>query len=150
MVMQFSKWLGVLVLAAASSMVASAAIADTDPANYEPIQVEAIPDTVNRVFFDEGGDFFRNRSYRRQVDFLLGTGSLIRPGFTENEEYRDSEKIENLYRYLLDQQVSSDPIIRTLDLSNPYNTSLRVNPGLRANSRVMGSEFVFEKLPPQY
>jgi len=147
MQLRFSTWISVLVLAAASSLVASAAIADTDPSNYETIQVEPIPDAVNRIFFEESGDFFRNRSLRRQGDFFLGTGSLLRPGFPENEEYRDSERIENFYRYLLDQQVSSDPIIRTLDLNNPYNTSLRVNPGLRANSRVVGTEFVFEKLP---
>ncbi|MDP8962526.1 MAG: hypothetical protein M3O33_00805, partial [Cyanobacteriota bacterium] len=61
--MRLTQLLGALALAAASSSVlASAATAQTDASGYEPIRLQTIPEAFDRAFFQESGDFWRNRS----------------------------------------------------------------------------------------
>lgn len=90
-------------------------------------QASAIAQPNNRTFadrfeqtmFTSDPDFFQNRSFGRQFDWLLGTN-----GFPENEIQRDAKRANTLYHTGLEQQVSSDPVIRTRDLPNPYKTSI--------------------------
>jgi hypothetical protein len=151
MQMRLTQLLGALALAAASSSVlASAATAQTDPSGYEPIRLETIPEAFDRAFFQESGDFYRNSSIPRQIGYIIGPGIPGRAGFPELELERDAKRIENLYRDALEQQVANDPIIRTPDLPNPFSSSLRFQSGLgRFGSPVEGSEFRFETVPPR-
>jgi hypothetical protein len=147
------KLLSALFVAATSSVWACAATAQTTQTNtarFAPIRVQRISDTFNQAFFNESEDFYTNRSIGRQIDFLIGTGLPGRAAYPELEIERDAQLINILYSDVLEQQVASDPILRTLDLPNPYNTSLRVFPEYRSfGNRTEGSEFFLETLPPQ-
>jgi hypothetical protein len=78
-----------------------------------------LADRFEQTFFTSDPNFFRNRDWGRQFDWIFGTN-----GFPENEIHRDAERINKLYRTALEQQGSSDPVVRTRDLPNPYRTSV--------------------------
>lgn len=148
--MRLTKLLGALALAVASSGLASAVKAQNAPLGFEPIRTETIPDAFEREFFRDSGNFYRTRTFESQVGYILGPGLPGRAGFPELQLERDARRISELYRDLIDQQASADPIIRTPDLANPFNTSLRLSPASsRFGSRVEGSEFIYETVPPQ-
>lgn len=134
-----TKLIAVLAFTATASFFAKSAIAQTNPSTIGT--GESIPDAINRAFFSDSGDIYRNASIRRQAQFLFGIGTPARSAFPENEIRRDAERIEGIYRNLLEQQVSSDPTIRTPDLTNPFNTSLNL---LGTNQRVFGGDLLLE------
>ncbi|WP_446866955.1 MULTISPECIES: hypothetical protein [unclassified Phormidesmis] len=119
---------------AASTLFAIAAQAQDRPAVFRPR--EAVPDAVDRAFDVNVSDY---RGPKFSVQTLIGTGA-----FPENAIARNGEHIHRLYRDLLTQQVSNDPIIRTTDLPNPYNTSILTLPTANVSNRVVGGELVFE------
>jgi hypothetical protein len=148
--MRLTKLLRALVVAAASSVLASAATAQTDPTGFAPIRLETVPEAIERAFFRDSGTFYHNRTIPRQGAYILGPGLPGRAAFPDIEIERDAERVNIVYNDALYQQVASDPVIRTLDLPNPFNTTLRGQPEFRRfGSRVEGSEFVFETLPPR-
>jgi hypothetical protein len=148
--MRLTKLLGALVLSTASSVLASAAMAQTDPVGFEAIPVDTVSEAFNRAFFTEYKDFYHNNTAIRQAAYILGPGLPGRAAFPELEIQRDAERVNAVFRDALDQQVSSDPVIRTPDLPNPFNTSVRLSTtSNRFGSRVEGGEFVFETVPPQ-
>lgn len=137
--MRIKTLLGALTLATTSTLIAIAATAQEQPtAVFRPREV--IPDAADKAFYGSN-DTFPNQNFRRSAESLVGIG-----GFPENSIGRDGEKIHRIYRDLLSQQVSSDPLIRTADLPNPYNTSVLTQPN--SSTRMMGSEFIIEQ-PPQ-
>lgn len=152
MKLRYSISLGLLV-ALTSGFISNRANAQANINNSEPIRVQSIPDAFNEAASTESKDIFSGATIRRQLDFIFGFDGAANPGsYPENEISRDAERLNRLYRELLDQQISSDPIIRVPDVANPYNTSIRANPALRgsaANTRVVGSEFVFDRSPLQ-
>lgn len=83
----------------------------------------SIEEAFDDAFFDHDRDFFKNRSFPRQVDLLIGIG-----GFPENEISRDGRSVNNLYREVLARQMASGPIIRVFDLPSPFCQSLRTIP----------------------
>ena len=168
--MRLTKLLGALVLAAASTGLASAVTAQTAPTSPTVVPVPASPRTIgvdpyltnknkkiktnqykkNRSFFKESGDFYRNRKIPRQINYIIGAGVPWGAGFPDLELERDAERITNLYRELLEIQVSSDPVLRTPDLLNPFNTSVRLlSAPPRFGTRLEGSEFIYETVPPR-
>ena len=132
-----------LILAgnAISIAIAPTAQAQTDNrfdnrSTLEPVQVESIPRTFERAFFQNSGDFYLNRTLPRQVQFVFGLG------FPENEIQDDGNLINGLYRELSDRQNSRDPILRSPDARNPYDTSIRLLP---STSGSRGGEFILER-----
>lgn len=130
---------GVLVFFAAVSGFHAAAIAQSIN-TIQPRANDTLSEKFNSAYYDASPDFFRNRSFRRQVDFLFGTN-----GFTDNEIVRDSKQVHNLYEAALEQQVSSDPPIRTRDLPNPYETSILGSPEIHVNPGTQKNEIIFER-----
>ncbi len=131
-----------LALAITSSALATSVIAQ------DVVDLQPIPDAFEDALTEESGDFFENRGFVRQVEYMFGLGSFTRPSFLENELVRDLNRVHNLYLYTLEEQVSSGPIIRTPDLTNPYNSSLYSSPAYRPTTVVpSGSEFIFERQP---
>lgn len=166
--MRLTKLLGALVLAAASSGLASAVSAQTNPPYQSeatssprivdvnpsfttpPNRLETIPEAFSRAFFQESGDFYRNRSIPRQISYIIGPGLPWGAGFPELELERDAKRISNLYQEVLELQASSGPVIRTPDLPNPFGSSLRTEYGPRRfGSQLEGGEFNFETAPPR-
>ncbi len=128
---------------AVSSLMAMPAIAqDAGSPVFRPR--ETVPNTVDRAFYGPLGEF-SDRNPLRSTQTILGTPF----GFPENQISRDGERIHRLYVDLLNQQVSSDPLIRTADLPNPFNLSVLTLP--TSSSQISGSEFAIEQpLEPQF
>lgn len=142
---KFPTFGGLIVLVATAAIAfPKVAAAETEISNYQTAN-----DVFERAFFKNDRNFYGNNTFRRQVDWLLGPGSLFRNSFPENEIARDAELVNTLYRDVLNQQVGSDPYIRTPDLPNPYNSSLLMSPRLNANKLQVGTEFRFETVPPR-
>lgn len=140
------------MMAATSTVFASAAVAE-EVVTVTPVIIEPTEEAFERVFFTNSGNFYRDQSLNRQIDFFLGKGTLLRNSFPENEIARDARRTRILYNDAFKQQVSSGPLLRTPDLPTPYDTSLLVNPTLYLNrSTVNGTvpvsgELLFEPLP---
>ncbi len=122
--MRFIKSIGVLVLAAGYSLIAVAALAQTNTSTPAPNSMKSVPDAFIDAFFNESGTVYRNSSIRRQFEAIFGSGTLVRNSFPDNQAGRDAQRIDDLYRYTLRQQTSSGPIIRTMDLKSPFDSSL--------------------------
>ena len=133
------KTIQVLIIAAALSTVGGGllpAIADDDtPNNLDTIPEvtasteapETLSEVFNQAFFDNTGNFYEAVEIGSQINTILGFQSF--PGsYPETEVARDAELLNHLYRSALEQQVSSDPPLRTPNLDNPFDTSLRLNP----------------------
>ncbi len=167
--MRLTRFLSPLILAVASSGLASAAIAQTNPSNppeitttprtqsldtifyAPPNRLQTIPEAFERAFFRESGDFYRNRRIDRQINYIIGAGIPGQAGFPDLELERDARRIGRLYKELLELQVASDPVFRTPDLPNPFDTSLRLQTSpfdaRRFGNRLEGSEYIYETVP---
>ena len=97
-------------------------------------QALSLPETLVRALNHESGHFFRNNSIRSQAELIFGFGDLGQASFPEKEIARDAELVEILYKDSLEQQVSSDPVLRTRDLDNPFDSSLLNNPSYLRNA----------------
>ncbi|AFY79349.1 putative S-layer protein [Pleurocapsa sp. PCC 7327] len=109
---------------------------------------EALSETFNRAFSHNSGDFFEGTDPLGQLNNELGIIPFQVPAsFPENQITRDAELLEALYKDTLQQQ-SSLPRIRTRDLPNPFNTSLRENPNyIRPAASDGGREVIIERSP---
>lgn len=139
---QFQTWGSLLVLTAtfASSSMVSAK-------EKEAPLYETASDVIERAYFKNSPDFYRNNTFRREIDWLLGPGTLFRNSFPENEIARDADLINKVYKDLLVQQATNDPYIRTPDLPNPYNSSILMSPRMNPNQLRTGTEFRFDAMP---
>ena len=136
------KALGGLLVLAATVVSPTVAAAETEISNYQtPSEV------IEEAFFENYPDFYKNRGLGREIDWLLGSGSLFRNSFPENEIERDANLINIVYKDMLKQQTTNDPFIRTPDLPNPYNSSLLGSPRMRASQLQVGTEFRFDSVP---
>ncbi|MFH7028099.1 MAG: hypothetical protein ACHBN1_22525 [Heteroscytonema crispum UTEX LB 1556] len=138
------KPLGGLLVLLATIALPAAVSAQTETPKYETTN-----DVFNRAFFKNDRTFYGNNTFRRQIDWMFGPGSLFKNSFPENEIARDAELVNTVYRDVMNQQVSNDPYIRTPDLPNPYNTSLMMSGRLNSNKLKVGTEFRFETEPPR-
>ena len=126
----------VLVLSATASLCAGGAFAQTPPHT----RLETIPETFEKAFFDHSDSYFQNTSSWGQVQLIFGLG------FPENEIAHDGKTIHFIYQDVLAQQTQSDPVIRTLDLKSPFDSSLRSNPAYLGNTVSNQSiEFMFPR-----
>ena len=124
----------------ASLTIASVAMAQ-EPATSRSAD---IPTAIDEIFFGNSGPYSRNRTtWRYGTTFFLGLG-----GFAEHDILKDVNAINAATVFLLNEQATSDPTIRVPDLANPYNTSVQFLPAAQqTNSRLSGSEFIFEIVP---
>lgn len=90
-----------------------------------------IPQEFESALYSNGGNFFGNQSLGGTLSLMFGI-----PGFPENQLTRDGRNVNRLYREVLEQQVASDPTIRTPDLPNPFSGSLLTTPLIAAEEAV--------------
>lgn len=83
--------------------------------------VRTIPQAFEDAYFRNSENFYRNRQVPHNLTWFLGP-------FPENKIADDGRAINNLYRDVLAQQVSNDPLTRTPDAENPYQSSLLTAP----------------------
>jgi len=135
-------------LTGAAVMLATTLVA-TQTAKAQEIVLEepTVLDTIYDISHTHSGDYYRNRTFARQVDVMFGPGWFGAAAFPELELDRDAEALETAYNELMFLQTRNTPTIRVPDLRSPYNTSVQLLPLSQTNSRVVGSEFNFEPLP---
>lgn len=123
------------------TQVASAQPASTQPASaQQPVEVAqyyddtyvvasdveplpTIPQAFHRAFYSHNGNFYDNRGIRESLRLIFGI-----PHFVENAIYLDGRSVNQLYQEVLEQQIASDPVLRTPDLPNPYTGSILTTP----------------------
>ncbi len=114
-------------------------IGSTVTAQTAPVQqysqYETLADRFEQVFYTNDKEYSENRSFLRQLDFLIGIGGLNN-SYVENEITADTKAVNILYKDALLKQGSSDPVVRTRDLPNPYDTSILQYPRVEINSEV--------------
>ncbi|HEY9607281.1 MAG TPA: hypothetical protein V6C85_37090 [Allocoleopsis sp.] len=143
--MRLTQLIGALVLTSASTILAWPAMAQTDSTSFEPIRLETIPEAFDRAFFRESNDYYYSRTIPSQIQYMFGPGVPGRATFPDLLIERDAERVNRLYKDVLEQQVSSDPVLRTPDLPNPFDTSIRLSPASnRLGGRLEGSEFYLD------
>ncbi|MBR8829339.1 MAG: hypothetical protein DSM107014_15810 [Gomphosphaeria aponina SAG 52.96 = DSM 107014] len=125
MSIRFTKLIVVLVVSAVLSAEAQAA---PEPIN-SPTRRESIPEVFDRAFFYESGTGFDAITIGSQLNFLFGWGSFPEGSFPENTITRDGERVHQLYLEQLFKQTGNSPNLRTRDLENPFDSSIRLNPG---------------------
>jgi hypothetical protein len=108
--------IGLIILA---TVVASCFAA---PVRADEASPENVSDAVTRALFERSGDIYANRSIFRQATFLFGLS------YPENEYTSDANAVEKIYKAGMYQQGGSGKVVRTADLPNPFNSSLRTNP----------------------
>jgi len=92
---------------------------------------ETISDKFYRATFRNQPDYYGNRSAGSFLNLLFGIN-----GYPENQFTQDGREVERLYRATLQQQNSSDPLLRTPDLPNPYESSIISSPNLSVYQRL--------------
>jgi hypothetical protein len=111
-------------LLVASTLFGFAKIAQAEPYIFNPVS-----DQFNEKLFKASGDYFQGTEVFRPAADILGIGSpsgII--AFPEREIERDASRIHGFYREMMQRQVSSDAIIRTPDMMNPFDTSVMTMP----------------------
>lgn len=111
--------------AASLLLVSTAAIAQEVTSNQVEERQEAeflpIDEAFIEAFYTRGKTFYRNRQLPRAFTWFLGP-------FPENDMIADGRAVNRVYRTGLIQQAELDPLIRTADLPNPFDTSLLLLP----------------------
>lgn len=131
--------------------VTNAQVSPATPAQSEPVaeaQSENLSETFGRAFYRNTGDFFDAVSLSDQFEYIFGFESFPKGSYPENEVAEDAKLLDTIYRDALAEQVSSSPAIRTRDLDNPYDTSLRLNPSYLNSFELEGREIIIEQRLP--
>lgn len=111
-------------LLVASTLFGFAKIAQAEPYIFNPVS-----DQFNEQLLKASGDYFQGTEIFRPGADILGIGSpsgII--AFPEREIDRDASRLHGFYREMMQRQVSSDAIIRTPDMMNPFDTSVMTMP----------------------
>ncbi len=119
-----------LTLATLSSLV----IANPSNAEVEVVESETevevvnelnTEELVNEIYWRAAGEFYTDTRPRGQLNTIFGWRSFPLGSFPENEIARDGLLIHTVVTDYYRQQKYREPQIRTRDLANPFNTSLR-------------------------
>ena len=124
----FNKFFTILLVGAASSIFASEALAQTEPTESSSQPQETVAEAFDRAFFKHSGDSFEAGRIPAQINLIFGFSASPEGSFPENQIARDAREIDILYKEGLKQQNQSQPMIRTRDLSNPFDSSVLNNP----------------------
>lgn len=165
MVMRLSSLIAALTLTAATSLFATTAKAQPgeyctngistngiDCVNPFPTSLYSLDEAMNRAYFSHGKPVYQNQVFPRQLFFIFGPSfNPFQGNYPEIEITQDGRTVHNLYVEAMRLQNSSDPVLRTRNLPNPYNTSLlQLQNGLIRNPNpIPGVELYNEELPPQ-
>jgi hypothetical protein len=138
--------LGTMTLMASSAVMMNAAVAqDERPLQRTETTTSqeqlTIPQQFEDALYQRGGNFYQNRRPPRSFTWFLGP-------FPENDIAADGDDVHDLYVEVMTQQVFSDPIIRTADLANPFDTSLLLLPTEAPLETTSSSDEFYTSPPP--
>lgn len=85
---------------------------------------------MEQAFFENSGDFADQASISGQLDFIFGWRTFPEGSYVENSIVRDSFLMRTILDDYYKQLTQRDPMIRTRDIPNPFETSIRQDPSL--------------------
>ncbi|HIK31232.1 MAG TPA: hypothetical protein IGS17_07515 [Oscillatoriales cyanobacterium M59_W2019_021] len=128
------RQIGTLAVLAAATILAPVGSAKAQTRSFEDIEIQiqprtdlrarplTIPAGFDSAFYDNRSNYYFRTSRPGLVESILGFQ------FPEQGIIDDSASINRVYRDVLNQQMTSDPFIRTPDLNNVYDSSLYTLP----------------------
>ncbi len=121
----------ILIASIASSIFAHSAVAQvTNVSNFNDAtdNVKSTSSIFENIITDNAGNFYLDTSIKGQLNNMFGWESGLMGSYSENEIAEAGDKLNQTYNQLMKQQVGRDPVMRTRDLANPFNTSVMENP----------------------
>ncbi|MGB3237593.1 MAG: hypothetical protein WBB29_04800 [Geitlerinemataceae cyanobacterium] len=92
------------------------------PRTSDRIQPLTLPGAFDSAFYDNRSNFYYRTSRPGLVESLFGLQ------YPEQGIIDDSASINRVYRDAMNQQMTSDPFIRTRDIKNVYESSILTLP----------------------
>ena len=118
MPIKFTKLTKVLIIATIASLFSIEAKADTTPDEV------SLSEAFESAYFKNGKNAFVQSGFLGQINTIIGI-----PKFPEQDIAADAKEVDRLYEAALERQTSTGERLITRDLENPYDSSLRTNPG---------------------
>jgi hypothetical protein len=113
---------GLILLSAVTMFVPSKAIAQSNfGSNSSNENIRSIPDAFESSFYGIRGRYGSRTSVLGEIAQRLFL-------YPDNAIVGDGNRVQNLYREVMNVQTLSDPFIRTPDLNNPFDRSLLTEP----------------------
>jgi hypothetical protein len=94
----------------------------------EPSNPLNVSELVNQAFSEYGGDFFEQATIEGSLNTIFGWRSFPQGSFPENDITKDGLLLSIMMSDYFNRLQKGETIIRTRDLSNPFDTSLEENP----------------------
>ncbi len=87
-----------------------------------------LSELMNQAYWQNSGSFFRQSTSLAHLEFILGWGGFPEGSYSENSIARDSLLMNIIVRDYFKQLQQREPNVRTRDLPNPFDTSIRQYP----------------------
>ncbi len=123
MSIKFTKLSQILFITAIASFCSVKTMAQTKPEAETASEPISLNEAFEKTYFEHTGNAFKNDSFLGQLNHLLGFTL-----FPDKQIVLDAKSVDRLYRYGMKQQTSNGVAVKTIDLQNPYETSLQENP----------------------
>lgn len=135
MLSKFSRFLTIAALTTLTCVIAHPSSAHHPPSQNEKsemseeVEMVNIPLSVDRLFnqafWEHSGDFFEQSSIGGQLNTILGWRRFPEGSYPENNITQDALLLYAIMDDYFRQLKQREPTIRTRDLANPFDTSLR-------------------------
>lgn len=132
MLSKFSHLVAIATLTTLTCIITHPSSAKT-PNNDQPVETkitETIPPfgvnrLVNQAFSANSGNFFEGATMAGQLNTIFGWERFPQGSFPENNITRDGLLLHAILYDYFRQLQEREPTIRTYDLPNPFDTSLK-------------------------
>ena len=118
MSIKFTKLTKVLIVATIASLFSIEAKADTT------LNEVSLGEAFEAAYFKNGENAFVQSGFLGSINTIVGI-----PKFPEQDIAADAKEVDRLYEAALERQTSTGDRLITRDLENPYDSSLRTDPG---------------------
>ena len=133
MLSKFSRFLTIAALTTLTCVIAHPSSAQMNNSDVSqegdevnlPLSVDRL---INEAFWEHSGDFFRQASMEGQMNVIFGWERFPQGSYPENNITEDGLLLYAIMDDYFRQLREKEPTIRTRDLANPFDTSLRENP----------------------
>ena len=139
MLLKFSRFLAIaslISLTCALVKPAKAQVNNDNVVTIPPLNINVVrpgptlslEELANEAFSHHTRDIFEQSDILGQFNFLFGWSDAPEGSYTENDIMRDSHLLYVIYDDYFRQLNQREPTMRTRDINNPFNTSVRQSP----------------------
>jgi len=94
-----------------------------------------LSELMNQAYWQNSGTFFEQSTSLGHLEFIFGWAGFPEGSYSENSIARDSLLMNIIVRDYFKQLQQREPNIRTRDLPNPFNTSVKEYPCYLPNNQ---------------